>query len=58
MPEGAHKIKRDDVEDFASHTLNGRQIKNFNKSALLLCHKDGKPLDIGHVGTILGIKAA
>ena len=47
-----------ELDKLALHELNGRQIKNVVKSALLLAQRKGERLGFGHVDAVLMVKAA
>ena len=48
-----HKITTKDVAKLASFELNGRQIKNFLKTAQLLANSKGEALSYAHVDAVL-----
>ncbi|KAG8534018.1 uncharacterized protein KY384_000860 [Bacidia gigantensis] len=57
--ETAHgEFSDEKLRVLAQHKLNGRQIKNVVKPALLLAARQNQPLKFEHVDTVLQIKAA
>ncbi|KAL0260303.1 hypothetical protein SLS55_003989 [Diplodia seriata] len=48
-------IGGDELDGLARCDLNGREIKNLVKSALLLATYEGVPLGVGHVETVLRV---
>lgn len=50
-----HKISNSDLKDLAAKDLNGRQIKNLLKTAVLLAAKKRETLKKAHVESILSI---
>ncbi|KAJ0115112.1 hypothetical protein J7T55_001521 [Diaporthe amygdali] len=49
-------IAAEDLAELAKEDLNGRQIKNVVKTARLLASRDGAPLGLEHVETVLRVK--
>lgn len=54
--EGESRIGGEELAELAKADLNGRQIKNVVKTARLLALRDGSPLALEHVETVLRVK--
>lgn len=54
--EGESRIGGEGLAELAKADLNGRQIKNVVKTARLLALRDGSPLALKHVETVLRVK--
>jgi hypothetical protein len=50
-----HALTEDDLEGLAKADLNGREIKNLLRSAVLMARKERAPLALSHVQVVLDI---
>lgn len=55
LPSADVQMKDDDFDELAKTKMNGREIKNLIKTALVLAAKD-KPLTMRHFEVVLGIR--
>lgn len=52
---GAASVSEEDFDVLAKAQLNGREIKNCIKTALVLAHRD-RPLKLKHLVTVLDVR--
>ena len=55
-PSKKHAFSDHDLDELATHHMNGREIKNVLKTAKLLANKRKMELGIEHVKTVLAIE--
>lgn len=57
LPKGERNISDADLDALAEHDLNGRQIKNAVKTAMILATKRRVPLCLGNFNAVLRLRA-
>jgi len=56
LSSGAADVRQDDVDILAKDEMNGREIKNSIKTAMVLAERKKEPLNLGHLRVVLDIR--